>query len=264
MTDAGQCVCIPEWGGPCCTEYLGKCHCGCDGCYGPGPDHCISCGMHAHRGIDGACTCDAEYGLDEDECCTIRQDPCAPTCLTCCDSNDSEACETCHSHYVLVDGDADGCGECQPCHDCCATCSGVEETQCTSCFNGYFRTGAGDCMRCPPECEECEDQGAGPVCTSCSFDSFLSAGTCQCDTPFVRDSVSRLCVDNCWHLETAVNGECVPTTDKDVLFLENVENYTVNKIQVGWCHPPYIIEQRGGYFDGKNMSLQITNWSPYP
>jgi len=208
--------------------------------------------------------CDDDFGIDDDGCCTVRQEPCAPSCLTCCMPNNLNQCETCASGHYISNIDGGNCGACLDCNPCCAECSDGNENNCTACFSGFFLGPDSTCSRCPPECEECayDSVSSGPVCTSCSFDSALVGGACVCDAPFVRDDITKFCVEKCWWGELAVNGVCGPSTNKAELFLENALPI-LGLVDADYCHPPYPIQFRGGYFNGDNTSVEITNFSTY-
>ncbi|KAL1517887.1 hypothetical protein ABEB36_001592 [Hypothenemus hampei] len=116
--------------------------CSRDGCWGPGPDHCLSC-AHYRLGTKCLQNCSVEPGIyraDNHEC-----KPCHKECGLSCHGPGQDNCTTCKN---FKDGPfcVDKCptnkyvenGICMPCHSTCVDgCTGPKNTVgpggCTSC-----------------------------------------------------------------------------------------------------------------------------------
>ena len=65
VTGEQKCVCIANWAGVACNEYVGECNDNCDkseGCSGPDPQNCDACAENAYRDTNtGGCVCFSDY-----------------------------------------------------------------------------------------------------------------------------------------------------------------------------------------------------------
>jgi len=174
----------------------GSCHMSCQDCYGPGSNQCISC--NTNKGLmfaDGECLESCPTKFYQTKPCPS----CAATCESCSDSCDSckgpgaANCTSCSTDKVLEDGVCKSCEDgfflqtmkpklqtsvefqvseyqCTACHSSCATCSGPDQNQCTSCSGSLqYDSWAGTCVPC---CNARQDTipcclcGSAGMCTS--------------------------------------------------------------------------------------------------
>ncbi|KCV67308.1 hypothetical protein H696_06268 [Fonticula alba] len=116
-----------------------SCHGSCGSCYGPGPEHCLTCGEDSPLLVDGHChaTCPEGTFRSDQDC-----QPCSPTCGTCSGPGATE-CTACPADRVLQDGScllscstghfAEADRTCRACHGSCLACAGAAADQCTAC-----------------------------------------------------------------------------------------------------------------------------------
>jgi hypothetical protein len=78
----------------------------------------------------------------------------------------------------------------------------------------------------------------------------------------MMDSATWKCVDACYTgYEKDANNECILATSPAFEFsFATVTPLDSNGIIADYCHPPIVIDQRGGYFDGSKSSIQVTNF----
>ncbi|XP_069123568.1 extracellular matrix organizing protein FRAS1-like [Argopecten irradians] len=188
----GQCVprCDRNYfqeGGQCIA-----CHRSCSFCVGPGIQDCQSCSNQGQVLQEGQCVdaCQSNYYLRNKECLE-----CPPTCRTC--SGDGGSCTSCFTGFVLhrtqcLSECPNGFypspeGFCLRCHVSCHTCTGPEDTKCTSCIERVRLSKRG---RCRMPCADGQYLKRDGSCHSCEF------GCSKCFTgPRGRESVCTLCTD---------------------------------------------------------------------
>ena len=156
---------------------------------------------------------------------------CHQSCLSCNGPLQSD-CTQCHSQFILVNNsciirEATSCfegayfdhrlHECHSCHKTCASCTGRDRTQCSSCPDGrtlslngictacehgqYLNSQTMECMDCPRTCSDCSDN---ITCLSCQEGYFLTSNAdcvaiCPENTTVDINNVS--CIEN----------SCLPT-----------------------------------------------------
>ncbi|XP_068561703.1 proprotein convertase subtilisin/kexin type 5 [Cebidichthys violaceus] len=201
----------------------------------PCDDNCVSCDEHE------CYWCETDLFLSEGRCVSACPDgfygdedtndceECDSACVT-CDGPERDDCRSCDEGKMLETGecvsDREVCpiktfrsddGECENCHQSCASCSGEEKNQCTKCAKGWFLTSqqtcvlkcpgaffasrlSGVCEACPPGCWQCVD---AQHCTRCQntrkAQLFLQAGHCvqQCVRGYPAGQVCRGCAAGC-------------------------------------------------------------------
>ncbi|KCV68138.1 TKL protein kinase, partial [Fonticula alba] len=230
-------------GGLCAT-----CHESCGTCYGPGPEHCLTCGADAPLLVDGRClaTCPAGTFQSGAAC-----PPCSSTCGACSGPGAAE-CTACpadrvmHGHACLTSCPAGYFAEadrtCGACHGSCLACAGAAADQCTVCPGqtyldrglcvgvcpaGTFGCGVTTmCEPCGANCTECvvaaEQPGVGctPGCLACEGGFVLSPSTGECvaDCPAGEYSTGSgtcaPCGPSCWTCLGAAE-HCTSCMDPD-------------------------------------------------
>jgi len=179
-----------------------QCDPSCKSCYGTDPNNCIAC-------YDPNILSNGKCGPEEPICdpsCKTCNGASANDCIDCPDgttlNSDGQCvnvppppppCDT-DNGYVIVDG------ICEPCDQSCATCSGVNDTDCITCNgNDVLDKDSGLCV---PPCDT--DNGfvmINGVCYPCDS----TCATCSGKT--ATDCVT--CVENL----NFDNGACVPPCD---------------------------------------------------
>ena len=153
----GKCECVPDCEGK---------DCGPDGC----ESSCGECGANQGCSESGQCECVAEVVVCVDVCCApgevCNADQC---CLTDCDGKEcgDDGCG----------GICGSCGDNQSCEGGTCTCLFTKcNTEC--CVEGAV-CWAGQC--CYPDCvdKNCDSDGCGNLCGSCSDDTYCDAGVCK-------------------------------------------------------------------------------------
>uniref|UniRef100_A0A8C4R3X1 EGF-like domain-containing protein n=1 Tax=Eptatretus burgeri TaxID=7764 RepID=A0A8C4R3X1_EPTBU len=200
-----------------------KCHPSCATCFGILASHCLSC-------ISGAI-------LSANHCKR----------MTVC------------SHNEFLD---DKRGTCSPCHPSCASCSGPGRSQCLSCPDGLFLTGARRCASrcpkgyalepshqvckpCPRGCADCNPNGNCQRCLDNrepdSEETFyLHQGSClvECPEGYFESSDNGTCM-TCAHECQACDGDahhCVGCTSGMVLQEGTCRHE---------CQPRYFLDRLG-------------------
>ena len=153
-----------------------RCHAQCNGCIGPGSDHCLSC-LNFSEERQGTTYCVEKCSSGKIPSFTLngRDISCVSNCKT----------------GTFRDGD-----RCVPCHWGCETCSKspLGSVNCTACRNGYLRHAETCVDACPGGyyenrelniCSSCSGVtkhcGAcsASSCLSCNFPYYLEDGYCQ-------------------------------------------------------------------------------------
>uniref|UniRef100_A0A668AC49 Proprotein convertase subtilisin/kexin type 5b n=1 Tax=Myripristis murdjan TaxID=586833 RepID=A0A668AC49_9TELE len=164
-----------------------KCSSLCETCVGSRSDQCTTCraGFHLNEGSNTCvANCADSFYLDHG---TVRWRQCiCPYCLPGCTvCQDAKRCQRCRSGYTQLYLQDGVCvlechrgfpqgGVCQPCGPKCASCQG-NASHCLSCESqyflldhscrshcpeGYYATATdSECLRCPPDCKECNHDG---------------------------------------------------------------------------------------------------------
>jgi hypothetical protein len=195
------------------------CHKNCLTCTGASASHCKSCKALASLPSGqtvGSCTCAAGYFTDGntgncllcDSSCNTCQgsstsclsckaatpilvgstcNACDSSCLSCVDT--TTKCTSCVPGKVLVSN------ACATCHAHCATCSGVNSNNCSTCKDtanqtlvsqtcvcrtGTFMESTGFCSSCSSSCKTCSSSPS--TCTACFDGKYLNSSQCSvCD-----------------------------------------------------------------------------------
>uniref|UniRef100_A0A3Q0QVV0 Proprotein convertase subtilisin/kexin type 5b n=1 Tax=Amphilophus citrinellus TaxID=61819 RepID=A0A3Q0QVV0_AMPCI len=184
-----------EYPGPCDSE------CNENGCWGPGPHHCINC-LHyflKFKNNTRMCVSECPSGFFRDD--RKRCKKCSSSCETCVGSR-SDQCTTCRSGFHLIEGSNtcvancldgfyldNGMIPCWPHQPCTCTASNI----CTECkpgmslqgnkcqmtcdpgtyYNGHRRT----CEPCHRACATCAGTGI-EACTKCADGYLLEDWRC--------------------------------------------------------------------------------------
>ncbi|XP_022919564.2 furin-like protease 2 isoform X1 [Onthophagus taurus] len=230
-------------------EIRSSCHEQCDeqGCFGRGPNKCISC---RNKRINKTCVsvCPPRTYANNDGFCN----PCHESCFTCTGPT-QDSCQTCSPGYLLVidleiciqqcpDGYFEDLNEkiCISCQPNCASCEGRPDScircdynlilfgnKCMgSCPANTFQTDDHSCGLCHQSCETCHGLNSSQ-CISCNEGKFWHDGRCVNDCPahHYGDPNQRECIEcspgcsecnkttclSCledWQINT--NGRCVP------------------------------------------------------
>lgn len=194
---------------------------------------CTRCQSHAFQLPNGTCSegCTESTFMLLNSCVQCHQ-----SCLSCNGPSDAN-CTRCHPQFILhnhacIIRESTSCPvgeyfdhrahECRQCHASCASCTGKESIQCSSCHEGdllnskgrcvdsrhlrscypgqYFDGSNFQCAQCPLSCTNCSDN---LTCTSCPQDCYLTQyGTCveSCPPNSVTDNRLFLCLDvHCHH-----------------------------------------------------------------
>eukprot|EP00386_Alphamonas_edax_P013235 GDKI01040936.1.p1 GENE.GDKI01040936.1~~GDKI01040936.1.p1 ORF type:complete len:639 (+),score=183.78 GDKI01040936.1:91-2007(+) len=169
----------------------GECSAECASCEGRGdvctacPDgkvldggKCVGCRSSENCGRNSFCNSSQECERCSDNCATcmgtnstcitcypgFHLSHAGPTCISCTDGS-----EHCADNEFCADN-----GACTDCHPSCATCSGIQETQCLTCPDGSTLAHDGTCVPCEPACKSCMAGNPG-ACTECA-DPLLHLG----------------------------------------------------------------------------------------
>ncbi|KAK9695926.1 Protein tyrosine and serine/threonine kinase [Popillia japonica] len=213
-----------EAAGYVCHEDAGYvCHEECteDGCWGSGPEQCLSC---RHVKFENTClhncsvqprlyrTENKECKRCHEECASACNGPTANNCTTCKNFRDGDICvPKCATGKYGEDG------VCKPCHDTCnGGCAGplsiIGEGGCNFCYkaiinhtvmqcihehddcpDGYFlepsnplsenrKTSIGNCRKCHPRCKKCTGYGFHvPICQQCT--NYRKGEICEDECP---------------------------------------------------------------------------------
>ncbi|KAI4471682.1 tyrosine-protein kinase receptor [Holotrichia oblita] len=199
------------------------CHEECteDGCWGSGPEQCLSC---RHVKFENTClhNCSVQprlYRTENNECKRCHEEcasscngPTANNCTTCKNFRDGDICVP-----KCATGKYGEAGVCQPCHDTCnGGCVGplniIGENGCDFCYkaiinhtvmqcihehddcpDGYFlepsnplaenrKTSIGNCRKCHPRCKKCTGYGFHvPICQQCT--NYKKGEICEDECP---------------------------------------------------------------------------------
>ena len=165
--EAGRCICDAGWlTEPDCSVYSGPCYKNCAnaagdndprGCYGPTEYDCFDCIEHAHRSVDGICTCDEDWGdSDDGAACSAYTGVCDHRCANGCHGPTNADCEECVENASgqpceCNDGwDGDNCQYYNlKCDARCDGCTDGSNSDCTRCVENAERNADGDCI-CKP------------------------------------------------------------------------------------------------------------------
>uniref|UniRef100_A0A669CL92 Proprotein convertase subtilisin/kexin type 5b n=1 Tax=Oreochromis niloticus TaxID=8128 RepID=A0A669CL92_ORENI len=154
-----------EYPGPCDSE------CSENGCWGPGPHHCINC-LHyflKFKNNTRMCVSECPSGFFRDD--RKRCKKCSSSCETCVGSR-SDQCTTCRSGFNLIEGS----------HTCVANCP-----------DGFYLDSDSNIFRrCQENCKKCT---ASNICTECKPGMSLQANKCQmtCDPGTYYNGHRRTC-----------------------------------------------------------------------
>ncbi|KCV69799.1 hypothetical protein H696_03244 [Fonticula alba] len=236
--DAATCaLCDRGWllSGPACQDSCPEasapqgglckvCHATCATCFGPEPEHCLTCQPPARLLLDGRCYASCPGGTFES----------GPTCLPChatcgaCTGPTGHECTACPEGRLLRGGEcltacptgeyADMDRVCRPCDAPCRTCLGpgacsscageqvLHEDQCIGACpeRTYVCSVTGRCRACPAGCAACM---AGPP----SSGAECTATCTECDAGRALSPAGGRCVEVCpagEHLDGSVCRAC--------------------------------------------------------
>ena len=113
---------------------------------------------------------------------------------------------------------------CKQCATGCSRCSGYEEYNCSSCFDGfymYITMSLSYCYACPSSCKTCSDKN---FCTSCFDGQYLSGGRClTCPAGAICDGSSIVTCTRTGYIFW--DGECIKDEEEEQ---EPTKTNTVN------------------------------------
>lgn len=131
-------------------------------------------------------TCATCSGTLENQCLSCYS-PAAPSSGKC----------TCPSH-TFPDPTVTHCSSCD---NACLECVGPASSDCSTCPNGFVRSGTGyksscDQIPCHPTCNGCDSVATPNQCTACHSDTdpVTASSTCVCKAGFYPDGQSFRCV----------------------------------------------------------------------
>ncbi|EEC07866.1 furin2, putative [Ixodes scapularis] len=180
-----------------------SCHASCHTCTGESSHDCVTC-SEGHWLYEGQCFthCPPKYYQGQDGFCRSCKAPCK-------ECSSLKSCKSCVQYYRL-DGSScevaytpcgDGLyspgGNCNRCHETCATCFGSNEDQCISCppnkvwsngrcvsecLLGFYSDAERTCVQCRGNCRKCTGEELG-ACTACMHDLILHNGQCIHECP---------------------------------------------------------------------------------
>ncbi|XP_029845071.2 furin [Ixodes scapularis] len=180
-----------------------SCHASCHTCTGESSHDCVTC-SEGHWLYESQCFthCPPKYYQGQDGFCRSCKAPCK-------ECSSLKSCKSCVQYYRL-DGSScevaytpcgDGLyspgGNCNRCHETCATCFGSNEDQCISCppnkvwsngrcvsecLLGFYSDAERTCVQCRGNCRKCTGEELG-ACTACMHDLILHNGQCIHECP---------------------------------------------------------------------------------
>ncbi|XP_078141236.1 proprotein convertase subtilisin/kexin type 5b isoform X1 [Centroberyx gerrardi] len=177
-----------------------QCHSSCKTCFDGGKEDCSSCYSGRFLTARESCVSRCPPGTFSNRTSGQCED-CLPGCVVCQDGQRCQRCRSGRTQLYLQDGVCvvecqrgfpQG-GVCQPCAPQCASCQGnashclscdsqylLLDRSCRShCPDGYYATET-ECLRCPPDCKECNRDG---LCQECAEYYFLHDDKCMDDCP---------------------------------------------------------------------------------
>ncbi|KAM3849768.1 proprotein convertase subtilisin/kexin type 5-like, partial [Diretmus argenteus] len=177
-----------------------RCHSSCKTCSAPGKEDCNSCDSGHLLTRQQSCVPRCPSGTFANRT-SGRCEDCPPGCAVCQDARRCQRCRSGHTQLYLQDGVCVVKCErgfprgavCQPCTPECASCQG-NASHCLTCASqhllldhscrrhcpeGYY-TSETECIRCPPDCKECNRDG---LCQECIQYYFLHKDKCVDDCP---------------------------------------------------------------------------------
>lgn len=232
------------------------CHPSCLTCTGPATNQCVLCndGFYNNGGTCDACdiSCSTCTGVTNANCLTCngalgyQMDPitntcllCHPTCQTCNQANDPYDCTSCYTPNIL-DPVAKNCyfkcpaqtykpspvdplsTACSNCHTTCQTCTGPNNTDCTSCPDSSP-------LQDSTSATVYQDSGSvsgvffskGKCVTACASGSYYNGATSLCES----------CSSNCITCRDTLNCYSCSSSRQLHQFDENNANCRP------WCAP---------------------------
>ncbi|EAR89540.2 EGF-like domain protein (macronuclear) [Tetrahymena thermophila SB210] len=191
---------------------------------------------------------------------------CDPSCRTCKDKDNLQACTSCNTGFVLYNSTCiDKCPDktykdsnnvCKPCDPICATCFNTSN-QCTSCnspltlngsscqcSSGFYNSQTNkcvactvhevpdnirqQCVTCDPNCLSCQDVNNLAVCTSCQNPYSLYQSKCQnpCPNKYYSDQ-NQICQPCSTNCLTCRNNSNYCTACPDNTFTLSQDNKCV-------------------------------------
>ncbi|XP_071385584.1 proprotein convertase subtilisin/kexin type 5-like [Centroberyx affinis] len=190
-----------------------QCHSSCKTCFDGGREDCSSCYSGSFLTARQSCVSRCPPGTFSNRTSGQCED-CLPGCVVCQDGQRCQRCRSGRTQLYLQDGVCvvecqrgfpQG-GVCQPCAPQCASCQGnashclscdsqylLLDRSCRShCPDGYYATET-ECLRCPPDCKECNHDG---LCQECAEYYFLHDDKCvdDCPTGYFAGEEQQECV----------------------------------------------------------------------
>ncbi|KAL4489108.1 hypothetical protein ABPG73_005595 [Tetrahymena malaccensis] len=214
------------------------CNQGCQKCFGPNSDQCISCNLpKVLQGNQCQANCNNGFYISTNNTCN----PCDSNCLNCV--NTSTKCSSCQIGQFLDIVSKKCVSKCQnsqyldvkqqycaQCNQLCNTCQGPSASDCLSCNlplvlqgnnckqncdNGYYLSlPSQKCIACSSNCQTCKNEST--QCLTCQSGLFLDQvqkkciSKCQDNQYF--DQLNQTCVncdDNCQTCKGPQSSDCL-------------------------------------------------------
>ncbi|XP_056135294.1 proprotein convertase subtilisin/kexin type 5-like [Lampris incognitus] len=181
-------------------EQCEQCHSSCKTCSAAGQENCNTCDSGTFLTLQQSCVSHCPPGTFANKTSGQCED-CLPGCVLCQDAWQCQRCRSRPTQLYLQDGlcvvdcqrgfpQGDAC---QPCDPKCLSCQG-NASHCLSCASQYlllnhscmrqcpeeYYTTEAKCLRCPPNCKECNRDG---LCKACAHYYYLHKDKCVDDCP---------------------------------------------------------------------------------
>jgi len=236
------------------------CHKFCSKCSGPNRNECSEC-KESERLVTlvgNTCECKSGYYFD------ISSNDCLPCDKFCGECTSLTECTRCNDNQgtTLASGvcKCNNKGyfeyneECVECHDLCESCTGLSNTECSSCKGGatltepqtcscpphqYYDPSKRKCERCHASCSSCLGS-SNTECIECLSPFYLDGASCiaKCDPGAYPDDLLRRCL-TC----DSICKDCYGPTIRDCWNCK--DDYI--KISSGFCLP--ILCSEGTYLN---------------
>lgn len=180
---AGKCSCDDgKYEASTAPTKCQDCHSNCLTCTDSGESDCQTCDDSSFA-RDGSCKCDSSAVMSAGECvCPASASLVSSLPTKCGDSSCHENCKTCNGQSI------DKCTSCEDSATlengiCSCDSSALMGAGTCSCKDGDYKSSTTPvkCTACHDNCKTCTG-GEETDCTSCDSSATLSEGKCSCDS----------------------------------------------------------------------------------